>query len=91
MIFLASIEDEGSTRKENGSGSNNLHKLEPDLITKWAEEGFSVLGVAVTEAAGEDLKQTIQRGVKQMEDFRDATDKTVVRDKVAVIGKSRRD
>lgn len=88
VLFVPEL-DEGpsSSAREGARGSRGLHRLEPDVTTKWAEEGYSVLSIVLKDV-GHDAGGAVEQGIRKMDEYRDDGDKQVVRDKVAVIGES---
>lgn len=88
MLFVPEL-DEGpsSSGREGARGSRGLHRLEPDVTTKWAEEGYSVLSIVLKDV-GHDAGGAVEQGIRKMDEYRDDGDKHVVRDKVAVISGS---
>ena len=62
--------------------SGTTKPLDPDPVTKWAEEGFAVVGV--TAVGSISIDQVLQQGLDALQ----ALDQVDIKDRFAVIGAS---
>lgn len=62
--------------------SGTTKPLDPEPVTKWAEEGFAVVGV--TAAGSISIDQVLQQGLDALQ----ALDQVDIKDKFGVIGAS---
>jgi len=60
--------------------SGTIKPLDPDPVTKWAEEGFAVVGV--TASGSISIDQILQQGLDALQ----ALDQVDIKDRFAVIG-----
>ena len=63
-------------------GTARALTLDPDPVHKWAEEGFTVVGIPARAASADTLRQTVQSAVEALKGASDCTTK----DKFAVFG-----